>query len=63
MTRPRVAVLDYGSGNIRSAQRAHEMVLYDFLYLLYESRAARERKGGERPPKKGKEKKGEAAAG
>jgi thiopeptide-type bacteriocin biosynthesis protein len=29
---------------IRSAQRAHEMVLYDFLYLLYESRAARERK-------------------
>jgi thiopeptide-type bacteriocin biosynthesis protein len=47
---------------IRSAQRAHEMVLYDFLYLLYESRAARERKGGERPPKKGKEKKGEAAA-
>jgi thiopeptide-type bacteriocin biosynthesis protein len=30
---------------IRSAQRAHEMVLYDFLYLLYESRAARERKG------------------
>ncbi len=50
---------------IRSAQRAHEMVLYDFLYLLYESRAARERKGGERPPKppkKEKEKKGEPAA-
>jgi thiopeptide-type bacteriocin biosynthesis protein len=41
---------------IRSAQRAHEMVLYDFLYLLYESRAARERKGGERPPKVKKEK-------
>ena len=40
---------------IRSAQRAHEMVLYDFLYLLYESRAARERKGGaERPPKPAK---------
>jgi hypothetical protein len=38
------------------------MVLYDFLYLLYESRAARERKGGERPPKKSKEKKGEVAA-
>jgi lantibiotic biosynthesis protein len=35
---------------IRSAQRAHELVLYDFLYLLYESRAARERKG-ERPAK------------
>ncbi len=31
---------------IRSAARAHEMVLYDFLYLLHESRAARERKGG-----------------
>lgn len=30
---------------IRSAARAHEMVLYDFLYLLHESRAARERKG------------------
>ena len=30
---------------IRSAQRAHELVLYDFLYLLYESRAARARKG------------------
>lgn len=29
---------------IRSAARAHEMVLYDFLYLLHESRAARERK-------------------
>jgi len=45
---------------IRSAQRAHEMVLYDFLYLLYESKAARERKGGDRPPKAKKEK---AAAG
>ena len=45
---------------IRSAQRAHELVLYDFLYLLYESRAARERKGGDRPPKakKGKERAG-----
>lgn len=29
---------------IRSAARAHEMVLYDFLYLLHESRAARARK-------------------
>jgi thiopeptide-type bacteriocin biosynthesis protein len=50
---------------IRSAQRAHEMVLYDFLYLLYESKAARERKGGDRPPKAKKEKApaGEAAAG
>ncbi len=53
---------------IRSAQRAHELVLYDFLYLLYESKAARERKGGDRPPKekkKEKEKKssGEAAGG
>jgi thiopeptide-type bacteriocin biosynthesis protein len=50
---------------IRSAQRAHELVLYDFLYLLYESRAARERKGGDRPPKVKKEKKGqpEEAAG
>ncbi len=45
---------------IRSAQRAHELVLYDFLYLLYESRAARERKGGDRPPKAKKEKKGQA---
>ncbi len=45
---------------IRSAQRAHEMVLYDFLYLLYESRAARERKGGDRPPKAKKEKKQQA---
>ncbi|HEY3566847.1 MAG TPA: thiopeptide-type bacteriocin biosynthesis protein, partial [Thermoanaerobaculia bacterium] len=45
---------------IRSAQRAHELVLYDFLYLLYESRAARERKGGDRPPKPKKEKKGQA---
>ncbi|MFL6194040.1 MAG: lantibiotic dehydratase [Thermoanaerobaculia bacterium] len=35
---------------IRSAQRAHEMVLYDFLYLLYESRAARERKSGKPKP-------------
>ena len=51
---------------IRSAQRAHELVLYDFLYLLYESRAARERKAGDRPPKAKKEKKGqsgEAAGG
>jgi len=40
---------------VRSAQRAHELVLYDFLYLLYESRAARERKG-ERPAKVKKEK-------
>jgi thiopeptide-type bacteriocin biosynthesis protein len=31
---------------IRSAARAHEMVLYDFLYLLHESRSARERKAG-----------------
>ncbi|HEY0511506.1 MAG TPA: lantibiotic dehydratase [Thermoanaerobaculia bacterium] len=38
---------------IRSAQRAHEMVLYDFLYLLYESRAARERKGGAGREEKG----------
>jgi len=30
---------------IRSAARAHEMVLYDFLYQLYASRAARQRKG------------------
>ena len=44
---------------IRSAQRAHELVLYDFLYLLYESKAARERKGGDRPPKAKKEKKGQ----
>lgn len=29
---------------IRSAARAHELVLYDFLYQLLESRAARERK-------------------
>ena len=34
---------------IRAAARAHEMVLYDFLYLLYESRAARERKSAPRP--------------
>jgi thiopeptide-type bacteriocin biosynthesis protein len=48
---------------IRSAQRAHELVLYDFLYLLYESRAARERKG-ERPAKVKKGKgEPEAAAG
>jgi thiopeptide-type bacteriocin biosynthesis protein len=45
---------------IRSAQRAHELVLYDFLYLLYESKAARERKAGDRPPKGKKEKKGQA---
>ncbi|MEA2604173.1 MAG: lantibiotic biosynthesis protein [Acidobacteriota bacterium] len=31
---------------IRSAGRAHELVLYDFLYQLHESRAARARKGG-----------------
>jgi len=30
---------------IRSAARAHEMVLYDFLYQLYASRQARQRKG------------------
>jgi lantibiotic biosynthesis protein len=30
---------------IRSAGRAHELVLYDFLYQLHESRAARARKG------------------
>jgi thiopeptide-type bacteriocin biosynthesis protein len=30
---------------IRSAARAHEMVLYDFLYQLYASREARQRKG------------------
>jgi len=30
---------------IRSAARAHELVLYDFLYQLHESRAARARKG------------------
>jgi thiopeptide-type bacteriocin biosynthesis protein len=29
---------------IRSAARAHELVLYDFLHQIYESRAARERK-------------------
>lgn len=31
---------------IRSAARAHELVLYDFLYQLHESREARKRKGG-----------------
>jgi thiopeptide-type bacteriocin biosynthesis protein len=31
---------------IRSAARAHEMVLYDFLHNLYASREARQRKGG-----------------
>ena len=31
---------------IRSAARAHELVLYDFLFQLHESRAARARKGG-----------------
>ncbi|HEX4962391.1 MAG TPA: lantibiotic dehydratase [Thermoanaerobaculia bacterium] len=30
---------------IRSAARAHELVLYDFLFQLHESRAARARKG------------------
>ncbi len=35
---------------IRSAARAHELVLYDFLYQLHESRAARARKGA-RPEK------------
>ena len=35
---------------IRSAARAHELVLYDFLYQLHESRAARARKGS-RPEK------------
>jgi len=36
---------------IRSAARAHEMVLYDILHQLYASREARQRKGGsgERP--------------
>jgi thiopeptide-type bacteriocin biosynthesis protein len=29
---------------IRSAGRAHEMVIYDFLYQLYQSRSAREKK-------------------
>ena len=49
---------------IRSAQRAHELVLYDFLYLLYESRAARERKGGTGRPRSRKGKgEPEAAAG
>jgi thiopeptide-type bacteriocin biosynthesis protein len=32
---------------IRSAGRAHELVLYDFLYQLHESRAARARKAGQ----------------
>jgi thiopeptide-type bacteriocin biosynthesis protein len=31
---------------IRAAARAHELVLYDFLYQLLEQRAARARKGG-----------------
>ncbi len=31
---------------IRSAARAHEMVIYSFLSQLYKSRAARKRKGG-----------------
>ena len=31
---------------IRSAARAHELVLYDLLYQEYAARAARERKGG-----------------
>jgi lantibiotic biosynthesis protein len=31
---------------IRSAARAHEMVLYDFLHQLYASREARQRKSG-----------------
>jgi thiopeptide-type bacteriocin biosynthesis protein len=35
---------------IRSAARAHELVLYDFLYQLHESRAARARKAS-RPEK------------
>ncbi|MFY9822629.1 MAG: lantibiotic dehydratase, partial [Thermoanaerobaculia bacterium] len=38
---------------IRSAARAHELVLYDFLYQLHESRAARARKGN-RPEKQEK---------
>jgi thiopeptide-type bacteriocin biosynthesis protein len=33
---------------IRSAARAHEMVLYDFLFQAHRSRAARARKG---PPR------------
>jgi thiopeptide-type bacteriocin biosynthesis protein len=35
----------YVNRMIRSAARAHELVLYDFLASLYESRAARARKG------------------
>ncbi|HJX27586.1 MAG TPA: thiopeptide-type bacteriocin biosynthesis protein, partial [Thermoanaerobaculia bacterium] len=31
---------------VRSAARAHEVVLYDFLHQLHESREARKRKGG-----------------
>ena len=31
---------------IRSAARAHELVLYDLLYQIYQSKAARARKGG-----------------
>jgi thiopeptide-type bacteriocin biosynthesis protein len=34
---------------LRSGQRAQEMVLYDFLHRLYESRAARARPAGPRP--------------
>jgi thiopeptide-type bacteriocin biosynthesis protein len=34
---------------LRSAQRAQEMVLYDFLYRLYQSRAAQAQTGGARP--------------
>jgi thiopeptide-type bacteriocin biosynthesis protein len=34
---------------VRSAQRAQEMVLYDFLYRLYQSRAAQAQAGGARP--------------
>jgi hypothetical protein len=34
---------------LRSAQRAQELVLYDFLARLYESRAARQIPGGTNP--------------
>jgi thiopeptide-type bacteriocin biosynthesis protein len=45
---------------IRSAARAHEMVLYDFLHQLYASREARQRKGS---PGKDREKGTVGAAG
>ena len=34
---------------IRSAARAHELVLYDFLHQLHESREARKRKNPSPP--------------